>query len=81
MARGDEAAAQQVYETNCGPRLRYTFRRLHGTREDAEEIVNDSFNRHRIWAKRSMEAALFKAGTGQPLDERPRTAESPAVLG
>lgn len=43
MAQGDPDAARVVYETHCDPLLRFIVRRFHGTREDAEEIVNDTF--------------------------------------
>lgn len=43
MARGDEAAAREVYETFCDPLLRFVVRRIRGSREDAEEITNDTF--------------------------------------
>lgn len=43
MARGDEEAVREVYATFADPLYRFILRRVNGSAEDAEEIVNDVF--------------------------------------
>ena len=43
MARGDEDAVRRAYGAHADPLYRFALRRVGGSAEDAEEIVNDVF--------------------------------------